>query len=122
RSKGSAPGYIPALDMGSSVRVFTAMPIIEIDHVIGVVLISRTPESIAEALYSKSWHLLALLAILLVIVVTFALIGMTMISRPLRAVTAQAKRTADGEQGVVIPTSRPMAREVAELWDTLARM
>jgi signal transduction histidine kinase len=122
RAKGSPPGYMPTLDMGSSVRVFTAMPIIEVDRVIGVVLISRTPESIAEALYGKRWHLLALIVILLATVATFALIGATMISRPLRAVTAQAKRTADGEHGVMIPTDNPMVREVAELWDTLARM
>jgi signal transduction histidine kinase len=122
RAKGSAPGYVPALDLGSTVRVFTAMPVVEGDRVIGVILLSRTPESIAEALYGKRWHLLALLAILLVTVGFFAFIGVTTIARPLRAVTRQAKRTADGERGALLPTSGPMVREVSDLWQTLTSM
>jgi signal transduction histidine kinase len=122
RAKGSGPGYIPALDLGSTVRVFTAMPVVDGDRVIGVILVSRTPESIAEALYGKRWHLLGLLALLLATVAMFAFIGVTAIARPLRAVTRQAKRTADGERGALLPTTGPMVREVADLWQTLMRM
>ena len=122
RAKGAAPGYVPALDLGSTVRVFTAMPVVEGDRVIGVILLSRTPESIAEALYGKRWQLLALLALLLATVAIFAFVGVTMIARPLRAVMLQAKRTADGERGVLLPTAGPKAREVADLWATLTRM
>jgi signal transduction histidine kinase len=122
RAKGSAPGYIPALDLGSTVRVFTAMPVVEGDKIIGVILASRTPESIAEALYGKRWHLLGLLALLLVTVAAFAFIGVTMIARPLRAVTEQAKRTAGGERRVLQPAGGPMVREVDDLWQTLMRM
>ncbi|HEX4507338.1 MAG TPA: HAMP domain-containing sensor histidine kinase [Alphaproteobacteria bacterium] len=122
RAKGSAPGYVPALDLGSTVRVFTAMPVVEGDRVIGVILASRTPESIAEALYGKRWHLLALLGILLITVAVFAFIGVTVIARPLRAVTDQAKRTADGERGALLPAGGPMVREVGDLWQTLMRM
>lgn len=122
RAKGAAPGYVPALDLGSTVRVFTAMPVVEGDRVIGVILASRTPESIGEALYGKRWHLLALLALLLTTVAAFAYVGVTMIARPLRGVTAQARRTADGERGVLQPTGGPMVREVGDLWQTLMRM
>jgi len=122
RAKGSAPGYVPALDLGSTVRVFTAMPVVEGDRVIGVILASRTPESIAEALYGKRWHLLALLGILLATVAIFAFIGVTMIARPLRAVTQQARRAAAGERGVLLPAGGPMVREVGDLWQTLTRM
>lgn len=121
RAKGSAPGYVPALDLGSTVRVFTAMPVMDGDRVIGVILASRTPESIAEALYGKRWHLLGLLAMLLMTVAIFAFIGVTMIARPLRAVTAQAKRTADGERGALLPAGGLMVREVGDLWQTLMR-
>ena len=122
RAKGSAPGYVPALDLGSTVRVFTAMPVVEGDRVIGVILASRTPESIAEALYGKRWHLLTLSAVLLTTVTVFAFIGVTMIARPLRALTGQARRTADGERGVLLPAGGPMVREVGDLWQTLMRM
>jgi signal transduction histidine kinase len=122
RAKGSAPGYVPALDLGSTVRVFTAMPVVDGGRVIGVILVSRTPESIGEALYGKRWHLLGLLALLLATVAAFAFIGATMIARPLRAVTAQARRTADVERRALQPAGGPMAREVDELWRTLMRM
>jgi signal transduction histidine kinase len=122
RAKGSGPGYIPALDLGSTVRVFTAMPVVDGDRVIGVILVSRTPESIAEALYGKRWHLLALMALLLATVGIFAFVGVTTIGHPLRALTLQAKRTADGERGALAPTAGPMVREVADLWQALMRM
>jgi signal transduction histidine kinase len=122
RAKGTAPGYVPALDLGSAVRVFTAMPVVDNDRVIGVILASRTPESIAEALYGKRWHLLGLLALLLATVAAFAFLGVTMIARPLRIVMRQAKRAADGERGALLPASGPMVREVGDLWLTLTRM
>lgn len=122
RAKGSGPGYVPALDLGSTVRVFTAMPVLDDNRVIGVILVSRTPESIAEALYGKRWHLFGLLALLLAMVAAFAFVGVTMIARPLRAVTLQAKRTADGERGALQPAGGPMVREVGDLWQTLMRM
>jgi signal transduction histidine kinase len=98
------------------------MPVVVGDRVIGVILLSRTPESIAEALYGKRWHLLGLLALLLATVAAFAFIGVTMIARPLRAVAVQAHRAAHGERAVLHPTAGPMVREVAELWQTLTRM
>jgi signal transduction histidine kinase len=121
RGKGAAPSPV-AFDRGSLVRVFTATPVLDGDRIIGVVLLSRTPHTIAEALYGKRRHLAGLLAVLLATVAGFALLGMLTISRPLRAVTEQAKRTAEGERGAMSPVAHPMLREVAELSEALTRM
>ncbi len=121
RGKGAAPSPV-AFDRGSLVRVFTATPVLDGDRVIGVVLLSRTPHTIAEALYGKRRHLVVLLAVLLATVAGFAVLGTLTISRPLRAVTEQAKRTAEGESGAMKPLAHPMLREVAELSEALTRM
>jgi signal transduction histidine kinase len=122
RGKGPAPSTIAAIDRGSLVRVFTAMPVLDDDRVIGVVLLARTPTTITQALYDKRWHLAGLAVLLLGVVATFAVLGSLAIGRPLRAVTAQAKRTAEGERGAMTPVAYPVVREVAELSAALTRM
>ncbi|MBY6266280.1 sensor histidine kinase [Azospirillum sp. 412522] len=109
-------------DRSRSVRVFTAQPVLDDGRVVGVVVVSRTPRSIADTLYGKRWHLAGLAVLLLVSVGVLARLGTVAIARPLRAVTGLAKRTADGERGVMVPLPRPVVREVAELSDALTRM
>ncbi|MCW2237661.1 sensor histidine kinase [Azospirillum canadense] len=103
-------------------RIFTAHPVLDADRVVGVVLLSRTPRSLADTLYGKRWHLAGLAVILLASVGVLAWLGSVAIGRPLRAVTTLAKRTADGERGVMTPVPRPVVREVAELSEALTRM
>ncbi|MBP2300793.1 sensor histidine kinase [Azospirillum picis] len=109
-------------DRSRSVRVFTAQPVLDAGRVVGVVVLSRTPRSLADTLYGKRWPLAGLALLLLLSVGVLARLGTVAIARPLRAVTALAKRTADGERGVMVPLPRPVVREVAELSDALARM
>jgi signal transduction histidine kinase len=109
-------------DRSRSVRVFTAQPVLDDGRVVGVVVVSRTPRSITDTLYGKRWHLAGLAVLLLVSVGVLARLGTVAIARPLRAVTGLAKRTADGERGVMVPLPRPVVREVAELSDALTRM
>ncbi|AWB06572.1 histidine kinase (plasmid) [Azospirillum humicireducens] len=109
-------------DRSRSVRVFTAQPVLDDGRVVGVVVVSRTPRSIADTLYGKRWHLAGLAVLLLVSVGVLVRLGTVAIARPLRTVTGMAKRTADGERGVMVPLPRPVVREVAELSDALTRM
>ncbi|MBI1207585.1 MAG: histidine kinase [Azospirillum sp.] len=122
RAKAGTRGPLLALDRGSSLRVFTALPVADGDSVIGVVLMSRTPRSIAEALYGKRWHLAMLAALLIGSMAALATLGTVAIARPLRTVIGRAKRTAEGERGVMIPVARPRVREIAELSEALTRM
>ena len=122
RAKGPAPSAI-ALSRGSALRVFTALPVlVEGDRLAGVVLLSRTPRSLAEALYGKRWHLAVLVLLLLASVAAPAGLGLLVVARPLRQVTVQAKRAAEGEQGAVTALPHTPVREVAELSQALSRM
>ncbi|MDW7557781.1 MULTISPECIES: sensor histidine kinase [Azospirillum] len=122
---GLAGGRVDGLaapERSRSLRIFTAHPVLDADRVVGVVLLSRTPRSLADTLYGKRWHLAGLAVILLASVGVLAWLGTVAIGRPLRAVTALAKRTADGERGVMTPVQRPVVRKVAELSEALTRM
>ena len=122
RSIAPPPSALAAIDAGNKLRVFTAQPVLDGDRVIGVVLLSRTPRTLGDALYGKRWQLGALAVVLLGSVGSLAALGAFAISRPLRAVTEQAKRTAKGERGAIGPVLGPTVREVAELSEALARM
>jgi signal transduction histidine kinase len=102
--------------------VFTALPVFDEGRIVGVVMLSRTPRTLADALYGKRWHLLGLAVLLLGSIGGLSALGNFAISRPLRAVTDQAKRTAEGERGAISPVAGPKVREVAELSDALGRM
>lgn len=121
RGNGPAPSTV-AFDRGRTLRVFSALPVLEDDRVIGAVLVARTPRTISEALVGKRRHLALLALLLLGSVGALAALGSTAIGTPLRAVTRRAKRVADGERGAMEPLDRPVLREVAELSEALTRM
>lgn len=124
RERGSPapPSPLSAIDTGSQLRIFTTLPVLDEDRVLGVVMLSRTPRTLSDALYGKRWHLVALAALLLGSIGGLSALGTFAISRPVRAVTDQAKRTAEGERGAINPVVGPTVREVAELSEALSRM
>jgi len=121
RGNGPAPSTL-AFDRGWTLRVFSALPVLEDDRIIGAVLVARTPRTISEALVGKRRHLALLALLLLGSVGGLAALGSIVISTPLRAVTQRAKRVAEGERGALEPQTRPILREVAELSEALTRM
>lgn len=121
RGNGPAPSFA-TFRRGSLARVFVALPVIEEERVVGVVLAARTPVTVADALAAKRWHLAGLAALLLATAAALSVLGNRIIARPLKAVTARAKRTAAGVRGAMDATDRPVLREVAELSESLSRM
>jgi signal transduction histidine kinase len=122
RGTPAPPSALAFIDTGNTLRVFTALPVLDEDRVIGVVMLSRTPRTLGDALYGKRWHLAGLAILLLGSIGGLSALGAFAISRPVRAVTDQAKRTAEGVRGAITPVTGPTVREVAELSDALARM
>ena len=124
RERGSPPppSALSAIDTGNQLRIFTALPVLDEGRVVGVVMLSRTPRTLGDALYGKRWHLAGLAILLLGSIGGLSALGALAISRPLRAVTDQAKRTAEGARGAISPVTGPTVREVAELSDALGRM
>jgi signal transduction histidine kinase len=109
-------------DNGGAFRVFVALPVLDEQRVVGAVLAWRTPPTIRDALYGKRRSLALLVLLTLAAVASFVALGVLTISRPLRTVTEQAKRTASGERGAMSPVAYPLVREVDELSQALTRM
>lgn len=121
-SRHNRPTPSGLLERSRAMRVFVAQPVLEGDRVAGVVLLSRTPRTLADALYGKRWHLVGLAALTLAATFLLARLGAVAVTRPLRMVMDRARRAADGERGALAPLDGPVVREVAELAESLARM
>lgn len=115
----TAPGL---LERSRAMRVFVAQPVLEGDRVAGVVLLSRTPRTLADALYGKRWHLAFLAVLTLVTAAALTRLGTVAITRPLKTVMERARRAAGGERGAMAPLDGTVVREVAELGQSLSRM
>ena len=105
---------------GSLLRVFVALPVQGAGGVAGVVVLSRTPRDVAQALWGKRWALAGLAAVLLALGALLAAGLSRLITRPLRQVVQQAQLVAAGAES--IPLARPGTREVADLSEALTRM
>ena len=122
RIPDSAPPAIDSISRGTPLRVFVAAPIIQDQRIVAAVLLWRTPIALSQVLYGKRYHLLLALALLLGTVVLMSAFTSFTVARPLQALVRQAQRATGGEKGAVMPLTRPVTREIAELSDAVAIM
>ncbi|MDR3416371.1 MAG: HAMP domain-containing sensor histidine kinase [Nevskia sp.] len=123
RWRGSdTPTMLESLSRGSHVQVVVAQPIVHDGHVLGAVLLVRTPANIKQALLGKRSALLRGALLLLTAVLLLSLLTSLTISRPVQALIEQARRAARGERGAVTPLRRAGTREIHELSETIAAM
>jgi signal transduction histidine kinase len=108
-----------SISRNTALRVFVAVPIIAEGHVLGAVLVSRTPRNIVQTLYSKRYALLELAIILIAAVVALAWFTGQTVVRPTRQLAAMARRVARGEIHSVQPLTRPLMREARQLSDSI---
>jgi signal transduction histidine kinase len=111
-----------SISRNTDVRVFVAVPVLADGHVLGAVLVSRTPRNIVQTLYGKRYALLALAAVLAASVIGLAWFAGHTIVRPTRQLEAMARRVASGEVRSVEPLAHPMTRELQSLSDSVVTM
>ena len=111
-----------SISRGTGIRVFVAFPILANDRLLGVVLLSRTPQSILEHLYHQKEK--AFVLALLVLVVAGALVVFTSyaVAQPLHGLIQQTKQFAKGEKQSLEPLKAPITEEVALLSESFAEM
>lgn len=116
------PQPIYSISRGSSVRVFTALPI-EIDgRVAGIVYASRTPSNIFREMYLKREAVLGVLAFVLGSTFLVGFIFLRGIAGPIRALTARSLRIGNGERDAIRPLSIHGNREIHALSTSLLDM
>jgi signal transduction histidine kinase len=108
------------LSRPSGLRVFVALPVQGNTGLLGVVVLSRTPRDMGQAVWAKRWELGALVVSLLAAGGLLAAGLSRLVTRPLAIVVAQAQLAALGGQAT--PLRRPGTREVADLSAALTRM
>lgn len=105
------------------VRVFVAMPVVVDDRVVGAVVLSRTPVSLARAAYEYRGALAVTALGLLALAGLLAWWLSVTIRRPLVALRDAAASVVAGQEGAsAVQVHRPGTREVAELTASVQSM
>lgn len=113
---------LTSISRAAPFRVFVALPVHAGPHVIGAVLLSRTPSSIGQALYGKRWELAGLTLALVLVAAVLAGFTAYTVGRPIHAVAEQAKAVAAGARVPMQRTRRSAVREADELFAAIASM
>jgi len=111
-----------SLSRETGLRVSVALPVLEGDRVWGAVLVSRTPMTLAKAVYADRWHLPSRLLVVLAVVALVSVSAAAFVARPVRALLRQTRAIGRGDASGFTPIARPVVSELAELSDTLASM
>lgn len=111
-----------SISRGTGVRVFVAFPMLANDRLVGVVLLSRTPQSILEHLYQQKEKVFVLALIVLVVAVALVVFTSYAVAQPLHGLIRQTKQFAKGEKQSMEPLQSPITEEVALLSESFAEM
>jgi len=116
------PQPIYSISRGTSVRVFSALPIIVDNKVAGVVYASRTPSNILKELYLKRETVFWVLAFILGATFIVGLIFVRAISGPIRALTRRSLQIGNGDRAALEPLAIHGNREIHALSESMLDM
>jgi signal transduction histidine kinase len=122
RHSNTSPPAAGSLSRATGIRVFVALPVLYRNHVLGAVLLARTPASIWDTIQGKRRPLIYASLALLAVVLMLSWLTTRTIARPIAELRAQAQRAARGESGAVQPLRHAGTREVAGLSQSLTAM
>jgi len=113
---------LDSISRGTGVRVYVSMPVVEEDRVWGAVVLSRTPQGVAQSLWGIRGYLAGGAAILLLAVLLVAGLTSATIVRPIRELIRRTERVAAGDAAAAEPLERPGTFEVRQISEAFARM
>lgn len=113
---------LTSLSRRSSVRLFIAMPMVWEDHVVGAVILSRTPLSLSRALYDNRRAFLGFGLGLLFAVLMLTWYSSRTILKPISKLIEQTRRLKGGDKAAAVPLSHPVTVEVQRLSEAVVEM
>jgi len=116
------PQPIYSISRGTSVRVFTALPIVVNDKVAGVVYASRTPSNILREMFLKRETVFWMLAFVLVATFVVGFIFARAISGPIKALTTRSLRIGKGDRNALEPLAIHGSKEIHALSESMLDM
>lgn len=121
RKDGERPWHT-VFSSTTSTIVFVGQPIVFSDRVLGAVVVSRTPTSLARALMQHRTKLAWYGVTVLVVLVLSAFLTAGAIAYPIRRLIAQVERIRDGGSAASLPLAWPGSQEVEVLSRAIAEM
>lgn len=116
RMSDEPPPPVASLSRGTHIRVFTALPVILEDRLVGVVYLSRSPRNVLKALYEEKESVFRAGLFVLTLTGIIAWLLSQAIGKPLKALNLRAQSLIRGEkQSAKLPAAR-----IAELADLMA--
>lgn len=122
RLSNEPPPPLYSISRGSLIRVFVAFPIIEKQHLQGVLYLSRSPENILRHLYAVKEKVFAVSLVLLALLALLVAFVSSSISRPIRELINQTHLIRRGEQNQIEPINYPVTYEVEQLSKSFVSM
>lgn len=98
RVSDNAPPAMASISRGTGIRLFVAFPIIEDDHVWGVVYLSRTPQNILKHLHAEKEKVIIAGLTLLALTLLIALLTSYTISKPIHRLIRRTKEFSEGNK------------------------
>jgi len=116
------PSTLNSISRGAHVRVFTALPVIVRGRVAGVIYLSRTPNNIAESLYSERRNVaLAAFAIFLV-TIAIGFVFLRTLTRPIQELIRRTTEIQRGDRDAIRPLNHHGTKEIAHLSESFLNM
>lgn len=112
---------VTSISRAAGIRVFVAIPVMDGDHLLGTVLLSRSPRNLVKALYDNRLMVAVAGGMILGITILLALLTSHFISRPIHALMEQTRRVAAGEKHIP-PIASPATQEFAMLSQQISVM
>lgn len=113
-SKHIAPA-LTSISRGTGVRVSIAVPILANQQLYGVVLISRTPQSILKYLSEERGKFALAVSAILILTLGISWLTSYAISRPIRQLIHNIQQFSTGETNAIAPVTTPRTQEIAQL-------
>ena len=113
---------LDSISRGGNIRIFTALPVVVNQHVVGIIYASRVPKDTLKAVYQQR-HIL-LLAMLVVLAATL-LMGWVLIrtiSKPIHRLILRNQEIGNGNRTSVKPLKHHGTKELAQLSDSFLVM
>jgi len=111
-----------SVSRGTTVRVFTALPVVVDGRVAGVIYASRTPRNIVKYLYGERRNVfIATLAIALA-ALAIGFIFLRTITRPLGELVARTDAIKEGDRTAIRPLDHSGTKEIAQLSNSFFSM
>lgn len=125
RISDEPPPPVASLSRGTHIRVFTALPVILDDRLVGIVYLSRSPRNILKALYEEKESVFFAALFVLTLTGVIAWLLSQAIGKPLKALNLRAQALIRGDkQGEKQDIKLPPARiaELSELMENFEKM